>query len=249
MIIQNFDIETFFCDGVKKEFYIPKDRAYSRHRIEKMIAFDSTMLSKDIYGNYISTADNYKDVYITMYDANNQHVIIKEIPSQLLYDRCNIKMDVNAVIDTNLSKIIITDAASFATSLVVGMCYDTQAKGIVNATRQRSYTLNLVTPSKLVNKMLRSIGGYALSDKVINKIEISAVMAGVDVVPDGYLYLRERTGKVCNYMPLSMLHQKRAQLINTDTVYFDNYKIDMDNSFIRFNVAYDSVAVTFFYNE
>ena len=73
--------------------------------------------------------------------------------------------------------------------------------------------------------------------------------AGVDVVPDGYLYLRERTGKVCNYMPLSMLHQKRAQLINTDTVYFDNYKIDMDNSFIRFNVAYDSVAVTFFYNE
>ena len=226
-------------DSDSSVIYLPDDRIFKGRKITRLYFFTSDDVSTDVTGNPVVPANFLNYLYLNLFSEANKK-IYQNLSLSLLNINCNAGILVSDILDYVSSEIkilrntILNPGVTY--SLPVGFEYET---GYRDPFSENADMFRLVfnLSENRSHYLLSSHGGTALSGTRIRRITAKGNL-------DGFLTLREVSGKVYNEIPLSLLRFG----LNTEDLYFDNIRLDVWNSYIEIvNPSNNPLELLFYY--
>jgi len=221
MIIQNFDIVSIPIIAGQTKFF-PKYRVFVDKLISNIIAFSQAdNIVNDMSGNTIVELDNIKYLFLSLFNSEKKPIFLNLNCLNILSDS-NVILPILDNVNFDLSKMETkkNNVTTGEEVIEFGFVYRTDILSELKPTNN-AYTIDVKMSDKKIYK-LSDFGGWFLKKKQIKRITTKGYKGG-------YLTLRDTGGKVCNRMPLNLLSEN----MNTENLMFDNYVLDIENSYIE----------------
>lgn len=238
-ILQNIDLIEFQVTSAGGNFYLPKDRLFCGKKITRITLVSSATVTLSPIGLPVVVDAFLPYVSVSLYN-NNSKEIMRNMQGVFLVPGINADYKINSMLDYSMSVIKVAKNNAIADNTINSL--------LVVVEYQNANRTPLIEPSNSLLVQIPAVAGktrYNLKDYIISSLTNKSVYRiVVDGAVDGFITIREKTGKVFNQIPLAML----KAFIETENIYLDALNIDFENTYIETpNEITSTIEITFIY--
>jgi len=247
-VIENIDTHYFGVNQGMTSLYFPKDAIYAGEVIKELTVFGADSISKAPNGIDVVPDTFLKKCTFGIFDTEKKR--ISKDYTAFNFSHCNLNKKINRTLDYDLSEILVIDSTDLTvgTDYVMPVCFEYKQNFCTAPVMVPTFSDTIeIKAADFGSRKMLMLNKYNISElkeKKIKKITVQKKSSPSAPIGRLALTLREKLGRTFSQVPLDMFRAYAT----TDDIYFDNYVIDFNNSFIESgDTPTDDILLTFYY--